>query len=224
MTRLTTMFLLAGMILFSGTYLTAQTAQQDDEDLQQWNDVQLTVPMTKKFDFFLTGTGRITNNVQRFNEGRVGLGYVWKANKSFSVSPSYLYIRVRNSALRFRNEHRLVLAASYKFPTKKFGLSHRSQFEFRIRQGQQNSWRYRPSLKLELNIPERFIPKAKFFVNEEPFYVSTTNKFSRNRISAGISKTVNKNLSVDLYYLRQNDGFSHPGDLHVLGTSWKFKM
>ena len=219
------LFILLFISIISVSSVFGQSPErQDDEDFQSWNEVQLTVPMTKHFDFFVSTTARFGNNISRLNEGRFGLGYVWKPNKALTISPHYEFIRGRNSALKFKPEHRLQLSASYKFPIKSFGLIHRSRFEYRIRRGQDDSWRYRPSIKLEKDLPESWIPGAKVYLMEEPFYVSTTKKFSRNRVSVGISKVINKNLSLDLYYLRQNDGYSHPGDLNVIGTSWKVKL
>ncbi len=208
---------------FSSAFAQAQIpAPVGDEDIQSWNDVQLTVPMTEKFDFFIQTTARFTRNVSRFNEGRFGLGYVWKPNKSLSASPSYTYIKARNSAGRFSGEHRLGLRGTYKFPIRSFGLSHRSAFEYRLRRPL-NSWRYRPSLTFEKDIL-KIIPETKVFVTEEVFYDSLLKKFSRNRFSVGINKTLTETLSVDIYYLRQNDGFSRPGDLNVIGMSWKIKI
>ncbi len=199
----------------------AQT-NQDSDDNQSWNDVQATVPMTKEFDFFLQGTWRFGKNITRLNDRRIAVGFVYKPNKSWSISPFYWNIVARNASGRFRQEHRLNLRIGYRFPFKKFGLSHRSGFEYRLRRPQ-NSWRYRPSLTFEKSI-EKIIPKSKFFITEEIFYDSILKKFSRNRFSVGITKTLSKNLSLDIYYLRQNDGFSRPGDLNVIGMSWKIKI
>lgn len=198
-------------------------ATADKEDFQSWNDVQLTVPMTGHFDFFTQVTMRFGSNVTRLSDGRFGLGFVWKPNKAWSFSPFYLHIRARNSAGRFRTEHRLNLRANYRFPFKKFGLSHRSIFEYRLRQPL-NSWRYRPSLTFEKDIPKKIIPAAKFYLTEEIFYDSLLKEFSRNRFTVGVTKTLTKKLSVDLYYMRQNDGVSVPGDLNVVGTSWKIRL
>jgi len=33
-----------------------------------------------------------------------------------------------------------------------------------------------------------------------------------------------KNLQLDVFYLRQNDGFSRPGDLNVIGTAWRIRL
>lgn len=220
----TRLWLAIPAIIIFGAFAFSQTpATQDDEDVQSWNEVQITAPLSKKFDFITSFTARFDKNFTRLNNARYMIGYVWKPNKAVSVSPFYQYIKGRNSAGRFRIEHRLHLRGVYKFPIKTFGLSHRSQFEYRIR-ASRSTWRYRPSLTFEKAIPKKIISNAKFYVTEEPFYDSATSKFSRNRFSVGISKELSKKLALEVYYLRQNDGFSHPGDLNVIGTSWKIKL
>lgn len=214
-------FFLTVVILIAGQSLAS--AQTNDEDLQSWNDLQITVPINKKFDAVFMATARIGSNISKLVEGRGGGGIVWKINKAFSLSPAYIYIETRNSRGQFHTEHRFVFNGKYKFPVKAFGLSHRSQFEYRVRSSG-NNWRYRPSITVEKDLPKSFIPRAKIFVTEEPFYISTTGKFSRNRFSVGINKTINSKFSLDVYYLRQNDGYAHPGDLNVIGTSWKIKL
>ncbi len=209
--------------LFLTVLSTANSAQTDHEDVQSWNDIQLTIPVHEKVDLSLTTTYRFGENLTRFNEGRVGAGIGLKLHKSFSTAAGYNYIESRNTGGEFRTEHRYHLNGVYKFPFKRFGLSHRSQYEYRVR-GSGNSWRYRPSITIEKSLPERFLSNTKVFVTEEPFYVSTTGRFSRNRFSVGIKKAVNDHFSFDIYYLRQNDGFSRPGDLNVIGTSWKFSL
>ncbi|MCY7375305.1 MAG: DUF2490 domain-containing protein [Pyrinomonadaceae bacterium] len=198
----------------------AQTADADDN--QSWNDVQITVPMTGQFDFTLSGTFRFGKNITRLNDRRIAVGFVYKPNKSWAFQPSYSNITARNASGRFRTEHRLNLRATYRFPFKKFRLSHRSGFERRLRQPR-NSWRYRPSLTFEKDI-SKIIPATKFFVTEEIFYDSILKRFSRHQFSFGITKTLTKHLSLDVFYLRQNDGFSRPGDLNVIGTNWKIKF
>lgn len=199
------------------------SAQQDDDDVQWWNDVQLTVPINKKVDFTLVGTARVGANLSRFSEGRISPGLVFKLTKAFSIAPSYTAIVARNSAGRFKDEHRYSLRGTYKFPTKSIGVSHRSIYEYRDRTSG-DSWRYRAAIILDRKLPKSIIPKSKLFVIEEVFYISTTKKFSRNRFSIGINREINKKLSLDIYYLRQNDGYSRPGDLNVIGTTWKVHL
>jgi hypothetical protein len=213
------LLLIGGCALFAH----AQAAAADEEDFQSWNDLQLTVPLTKHFDFLTQVTMRFGKNVTRLHDGRFQIGFVWKPHKSWSFTPFYWHIRARNAAGRFRTEHRLNLRAQYRFPFKKFGLSHRSTFEYRLR-NPLNSWRYRPSLTFEKDVPKKFIPAAKLYVTEEIFYDSLLKEFSRNRFTVGITKTLTKKLSLDVYYMRQNDGVARPGDLNVVGTSWKVRL
>jgi hypothetical protein len=198
------MLRIAGLILILISGILAaegQSTLQPQDDIQSWNDVQLTVPMSKQFDFQTKVTLRFGKNIQRLNDGRLQFGIVWKPTKWLTISPYYWFIRMRNSRSVFNNEHRFNLAVTYKFPFKTFGLTHKSIIERRNRQPV-NTWRYRPSLTFDKDIPKHIIPGAKFFIADEIFYDSGLKKFSRNRFSIGINKTVNKNLSVDVYYMR----------------------
>ncbi len=220
-----TVFLLTIVWLLS-TVLQAQTPTPtplDDDDIQLWSDIGVTIPLNKKTDLFIPMTFRFANDISRFNEGRIGAGLVIKPHKSFSIAPTYLFIKSRNSSGIFVRENRLSLGLTYRFPTKAFGLSHRSQFEYRIRPSG-NRWRYRPSVTVDKQLPETWIHGVKLYVTEEPFYDSGSGRFSRNRLTLGVNKTLSKKLSLDLYYMRQDDNFSRPRLLHVIGTGWKIKL
>ncbi len=126
-------FLLSALFWFCSVLAKTQTGQliTDDENIQSWNDLQLIVPMTKYFDFYTALTLRFGKNVTRLNDERYAIGFVYKPTKSLSIQPFYWYIDARNSRSQFRHEDRLNLRVSYRFPTKGFGLSHRSAFEYR---------------------------------------------------------------------------------------------
>jgi hypothetical protein len=62
------------------------------------------------------------------------------------------------------------------------------------------------------------------FLADEVFYDSHFAAWIRNRVSAGISKKVNAHFTFDIYYLRQSDSHSHPGDLNVVGSTLKFRL
>jgi hypothetical protein len=179
--------------------------------------------MDKYFEFYTAVTARFGKNVTRLNDGRYAVGFGWKPTKALTIMPFYWYIRMRNSSGSLRTEHRLNLRATYRFPIKSFGLSHRSTYEYRLRQPA-NSWRYRAAMTVEKDLPKSWIPSAKIYATDEIFYDSLLERFSRNRFTVGVNKTLTKNLSLDIYYMRQNDGFSRPGDLNVIGTTWRVKM
>lgn len=198
-------------------------AVQDDEDFQSWNDVQLNVPLSKTVDYYNKVTMRFGNDISTLRDGRFTVGATWKPTKALSISPFFWYIKARNTAGRFRIENRLNLAVGYRFPIKKFGLTHRSTFERRLRRPV-NTWRYRGMMTIEKDIPKTFLSGAKVFLSDEVFYDSATGKFSRNRFSVGVAKTISKRVSLDLYYTRQNDGFSRPGDLNIIWSAWRIRL
>lgn len=224
MTRLGRYLLKLTVCGLLSTLAAAQTTSvPDDYDVQSWNDATFTLAVKPKLDLYFPFTLRFGKNVTRLNEGRLGAGLVIKPHKGFSITPIYTFIRARNSAGIFKTENRLSLGLVYRFPTNGFGLSHRSQFEYRIR-ASGNSWRYRPSITFEKDLPEDVAPGVKLYVTEEPFYDSVSDRFSRNRLTVGVNRSINKSLSLDLYYLRQDDNFSRPGLIHVIGTGWKVKF
>ncbi len=183
----------------------------------------MNIPVAKPVDVFVKGTFRFGKNVSRLNDGRFAVGVVWKVTNKLSISPFYWYIRARNTAGIFKAENRLSVAATYKLMTKPFGLSHRSTVERRFRPVG-NTWRYRAMLTFDKDLPKKFIPGLKLFVADEVFYDSGLKRFSRNRFSVGVTKTVNKHAAVDIYYTRQSDKFTHPGDLNIIWTAWKFRL
>lgn len=191
------------------------------EDVQSWNDVRLTVPVHKRVDLVLTGTLRFGDDLHRLVDRRAAVAVNFKVKDWLSIQPGYTNIANFRQNTRRRIEHRLNISATYKFPFKKFTLSNRSLFERRLREPR-NSTRYRNRLQFELPIKQ--ISGTKLIVSDEIFYDWSLKRWSRNRFTLGINKSINKKLSLDVYYMRQNDGTSRPGDLHVIGTNWKIRF
>ena len=196
---------------------------QSDPDVQSWNEVNITVNLNDKVDLFVPFALRITKNVSTATDVRVGLGFTFKPTKSLSITPHHSFIRARDRRGIFQTENRSILRLVYKFPKAFVDISHRSQLELRVRHSG-TTWRYRPSITIEKALPEHLVKGAKIFVTEEPFYDSASGRFSRNRISGWIGKTITRQLTLDIYYLRQGDNFGSPGTIHVLGTSLKVKL
>jgi hypothetical protein len=62
------------------------------------------------------------------------------------------------------------------------------------------------------------------FIGDEVFYDWSIDRWVRNRFATGGTKVFNKHFTQDIYYLRQNDGVSIPGDLNVIGTILRVKL
>ena len=197
--------------------------QPDQTDSQFWADVQLAIPVTSQFDFNILGTLRIGRDFNRPVDERVGVGFTFRANKYLQVAPSYLHIGMQPFAGRRVWENRLSLPLQVNFKVGDFQLSDRNLFERRFRNSGARSTRYRNRFVVQHPLGSKDW-RLSWFVGNEVFYDWTVDRWVRNRFLIGGTRVFNQHFTQDLYYLRQNDGVSVPGDLHVLGTILRFRL
>lgn len=192
-----------------------QAAPQDDT--QVWPEVQLTVPLNQSVDLFLSTQLRATRRVTDFTDARPAIGFAFKVSKYLTLTPFYLYIATPLAPDRRAYENRLNFAATVRAPPlKRFLITDRNLFERRWRDPV-NSTRYRNRLLVEhpVNIADK---EFSVFVFDEVFYDWSAGAWTRNRIGGGISRGFNKRLTSDVYYMKQNDGRTRPGDVHIIGV------
>ena len=118
----------------------------------------------------------------------------------------------------YSHENRLILAATVGVPWKRWYFSDRNQGERRFLQNRR-SWRYRN--RVEFRRPIRIVWKQlSVFAWDEVYYSTTAGRY-RNRLALGAGRKLSRRFSIDIFYVRQNDGYSHPGDLNGLGMTIK---
>jgi hypothetical protein len=195
----------------------------DRTDNQQWTDVQLAVPVTKTIDLNFLGTLRLGRDISHPVDERVGVGFTLRFGKYVTVAPNFLAIAMRPVENRRIWENRLVLPVTLRFNVGEFRLSDRNQFERRYRNSGLKATRYRNRFQVEHAVGGDNL-KMSVFVSDEVFYDWFVDRWVRNRFAVGVTKVFNKHFTQDLYYLRQNDGVSIPGDLNVIGTTLRFKL
>ena len=209
-------------LLALATPASSQTAI-DQTDTQQWNDVFIAVPITKQVDFNVLGTLRIGRDISHTVDERFGVGATFRIGQHVTLVPAYLHIETQPFEGIRLHEERLNLAAILRYEANQFRFSDRNLLERRFRRPGINSTRYRNRFQVEHPVgPDKM--KLSVFVSEEVFYDWSVDDWVRNRVAAGIIKPLNKNLTLELYYLRQNDGRALPGDVHVIGTTWRIKL
>jgi len=209
------------ILFFTSSISHAQARPAPEEDTQQWNDIQLAVELNKQVDFNLYGTFRVGRDITHLVERRAGVGFTFKLGKYLSLAPNYLGIVMRPSEGRKVNENRLTFPATVRVPLGKFVLSDRNQIERRLR-FPLDSTRYRNRLQIEhpIKIGETSL---QLFAADEVFYDWSFDAWVRNRFFVGLSRKFNKHFTGDVYYMRQNDGRSRPGDLHVIGVTYRLR-
>jgi hypothetical protein len=202
---------------------TGQSTTPPETDVQQWNDVQIAVPVTKDIDFNLLGTIRIGRDISRAVDERIGVAFTYRGGKYLSFTPSFLHVGMQPFEGRKVWENRLAFATTLRFQVEKFRLSDRNLFERRWRHPGVPSTRYRNRFQIEHPVGSDKM-RLSVFASDEVFYDWSVDRWVRNRFAAGVSKVLSGNLTLDVYYLRQNDGVSRPGDLHVIGTTWRIRL
>jgi len=211
------------VVLVLAGLIKAQASRVPKSDNQSWNDLQIAVPMTKKVDFTIQLTGRFGDNATQIADLRYGVGWVFRPNKYLSVNPFYFHREARPPNGRHEREDRLTLGTTFRYPVGKFTIADRNWFERRWREPQRDAWRYRNRVQIEHPFT---INKKKFtwFVFDEVFYDWSLHLWPRNRAAVGITHPFNKHLTLELYYTRQNDGLTRPGDLNIIWSAWRVRM
>jgi hypothetical protein len=223
MTRKTVQLTLILLPCFLCLFVAQVSGQVDRTDNQIWTEVQLAVPVTKAFDFNILGTLRLGRDINRPVDERVGAGFTFRYGAHLTISPSYLHIGMQPVPRRRVWENRLSLPVQLRFNAGDFRLSDRNLLERRLRNSGAKSTRYRNRFQVEHPFGAKDW-QLSWFVADEVFYDWSVNRWVRNRFSVGGSKVFNKHFTQDLYYLRQNDGVSIPGDLNVIGTSLRLRL
>jgi hypothetical protein len=201
----------------------SQRAAIDKSDTQEWNDVQLAIPVNKSTDVLLFGTLRLGRNITHPVDERIGGGFVFRVKRYVYVSPTYQYGGMQPAAGRKSYESRLSLATTLRLPFEKFTISDRNLFERRFRHPPVDATRYRNRLQIEHPINLAGL-RLQGFVSDEVFYDFSLHRWVRNRFAVGVSRRFNRQISEDFYFLRQNDGVARPGDLNVIGTTLRVRL
>jgi hypothetical protein len=214
------------------------------DDTQLWSDVQFTVPLSrgedpkgKKFDrvaLLLAGTLRLGRNVSHPVDERASVAVEFRANPlfksvpnlGFRFTPGYLYQGAQPSEGRKSYESRLMIAVTPEYLLGNFLLRDRNQIERRFRNSQPDATRYRNRFQVDYQTTLRG-RRFTVYASNEVFYDWSVNDWVRNRFSIGTTlrfSPTKERYTGELYYLRQNDGRSRPGDLHVIGSVLRIRL
>lgn len=215
-------FFIAISVLVCVVDASAQT-RVPETDTQVWNDIQVTIPLSKRTEFVIIGTARIGGDVTKFVDERFGFRVNYLLEKHVTLQAVYFHREGRPPNGNHEREDRIAFGAAVRKPLGKFTLSSRNWFERRWRDPQVDAWRYRNRIQLEHPFQ---IGKTKlnWMISDEFFYDWSLGDLHRNRFSVGVSRSFNKHFTLELYVMRQNDGRSRPGDLTILGSLFRVKL
>lgn len=198
--------------------LFCQAGQQlPRQDFEARTELDAAHPLSKSTDFLLGTELHFSRDQGHLVYRKIGTGFAFRWRKFLTIEPYYQYSLSDTTAGRFSHENRLALATTVGAPWKRWYVSDRNLGERRF-QETRRSWRYRN--RLEFRRPIRVERKLlSVFVWDEVYYSSIEHKWYRNRVALGAGRRLSRMISVEIYYLHQNDGYSRPGDLDGIGMT-----
>lgn len=159
----------------------------------------------------------------RLVDERVGLGVAFILNKHVAIQPRYFFVARQPFTGGTNYEHRLILETIFRIFPGRFTLTDRPRIERRFRLSREDAWIFRNRFQVEY--PVRIVGREfRPFVSNEVYYDTGAHAWTRHRFFIGVIKALDKRVTGEFFYLRQNDGRSRPGDLHVIGTLLRIKL
>jgi hypothetical protein len=192
-------------------------------DNQIWPEIQTTTKFNQYFDFILNGQLRIGRDVSTLVREQGVTGFDFRAIKYLSVSVRYMSIGDQPTPDNKSYENRVQFYPTIHIPLGDLKIDLVNMFEYRFRYPLEDSIRYRPSLKLEHPLGPKSLGLSAY-VKEEGFYSTQFSEFYRFRSYVGFKKNVNDMITLELYYCRQQDGKTMPGNLNIIGTVIAFEF
>ncbi|MDQ3751173.1 MAG: DUF2490 domain-containing protein [Acidobacteriota bacterium] len=217
-------FLILFFLLLFFTFPIFSQAKDDEprNDNQFRGEVEVAVPIYKELYLTLGSDlrlGQVAEN--RFVRSEAGFLYKQKIGKYFTVMPRYRYRAEQLFNGASETENRLSADGIASFKIQKFAITDNNLFEFRFRRSG-NSQRYRNRLKV-LHPVTVGKTSIDLFASDEVYYEWEERAWTRNRFKVGFGKEINERAGYEIYYMRQDDGFSRPGDLHVFGIEFEIE-
>ena len=194
----------------------------DNHDFQIWNTDYEEFKINKKSKIVLEQEFRWGDNATEFFYQHYDVGYFYDLAKWLNVGGGYRQIfELYKQKFQSINEPYLTMTLSGDL--KGFKLDNRSRMEFNDYEHKTDFWRYRN--KTGLRLPWKFTKfEIQPYVSDEIFVVfgGLPTKFNQNRLSAGLTFKIVKNVNADIYYMLQSvRGTSIWTSSNVLGTKVK---
>jgi hypothetical protein len=194
-----------------------------DEGFQYWSTASLNVDIDKDWKLTVDEEFRLGDDGGNFYYQHTDVGLVYKnVTDWMDLGINYRQVNEKDSRDVWRQENRPHLNVTLKGKIHDIDFSSRSRFEFRNLEKKKDLWRYRNKFTCKLPL-ELTAVKLKPYVADEVFVDFDQKGLNRNRLYAGFSVKLAKQIKGGIYYLWQTSRSKGEWqDIHALGTQLKF--
>ena len=168
-------------------------------------------------DLLLNTMVRLGRGAQEPYYERAVVGVAFHFAKYFSITPLYSYIWNQPLGGTPNRENRIAVEAAVELPFGRWTVGERNVFERRF-MPPKDSTRYKNRVEIARRIKETGRPLS-VYVADEVVYDWSVNAWARNRISIGGRQSLNKKVSLDVYYMLQNRLRTRPTTAHIVGIT-----
>jgi len=215
-------FFVVAMIVVAASEICFAT---DDGDFQYWSSADFSFDIDKDWKFKFQEEFRLKESGGHLYHHYSDAGFVYTGFADWiDLGFNYRQVFEKDSEGEWRQENRPHLNVTLKGKLLGLDVSDRSRFEYRDRENKEDVWRYRNkvTVKLPFELTEL---KLKPYLADEVFITLNDDNVDRNRLYAGVSFKLAKNLKGDVFYLWQSSRSSGSWiDINVLGTALKFSF
>lgn len=218
------------LLALAAAFSAGARAQESENAKQFWPEVDVYVPLNKKFRLFFLATRTKAEETKENTEGQIGAHIDYHLNRKVTLRTGYRYGFSLGGSDPFK-EHRIVFEQTLRQPLPlDVLLTDRNREDLRWVNGEFSArYRNRVTLEREFKVLSRAITP---YGSAEAFYDSRFDTWNRNRLAVGVQIALKRGtplislahpkrqLVLDVYLTRQNDTRSQPSRVKALGMAF----
>ena len=187
-----------------------------------WSDVFFSKKVHERISINAWGSLRFGHNVSGLSEEHTSLGISYELSHYLTVGTAYRFGGSQWDPARHTLEHRVMLEATPHLPLGAgFSLNDRNRIEARVVNGVLSE-RYRNRIQLERAM-KLFDHRATPYLAFEDLFDTHYHQWSRKRYGLGVRVSLQRHLSLETSYARQNDRRSTPGNTNIVTCAFRFE-
>ena len=208
-----------------GAISTQSACANDRSGFQYWSTADFVVDINKDWKTAYQQEFRFGDDGGHLYYHHSDIGLIYKGlAKWIDVGINFRKVFLEDDDNDWGGENRPHINVTLKKTIAGIAISMRNRIEYRHVQTVSNFWRYRN--KVTFKFPWELTPlKLKPYVADEIFINAMEDEYVANRLYAGATFTLFKNINTSLYYVWQSARAS-PGrnDIHAFGTKLVFNF
>ena len=196
-----------------------------DGDFQYWSTAGASFDINKDWKFAFEEEFRLGDDADELFYHHTDMGFIYRGlGEWIDLGFNYRQVFEKDSEGEWRQENRPHLNVTFKGELFGLDVSDRSRMEFRDRENKEDVWRYRNKLTVKLPF-ELTNFKLQPYLADEVFITLNDDNIDKNRLYAGFSVKLSKDINGEVYYMLQHSRSNEQWDhANVLGTAIKLRF